>query len=101
MVRVLVKKKTLCPKAVAEAGAHQPLLPADLKRRISNKRVRRTEDVNLKATNERKGRTSSTSHPELTQEIAKNVWAQQSFFFCFFCKLLRKKKARTFLDGNM
>lgn len=55
-VRLLFKKKTLCPKAVAEAGAHQPLLPAGIKKRISNNRVRRTKDVNLKATNERKSK---------------------------------------------
>lgn len=55
-LRLLFKRKTLCPKAVAEAGAHQPLLPADLKKRISNKRVGRTKDANLKATNERKSK---------------------------------------------
>lgn len=99
-IRPLFKKKILCPRAVAEAGAHQPLLPADLKRRISNKRVWRTKDVNLKATNGRKGRASSTSHPELTQEIAKMHEHSRAFVFFSFSKSWRKRRARTFLDGN-
>lgn len=99
-IRPLFKKKILCPRAVAEAGAHQPLLPADLKRRISNKGVWRTKDVNLKATNGRKGRASSTSHPELTQEIAKMHEHSRAFVFFSFSKSWRKRRARTFLDGN-
>lgn len=81
---LLFKKKTLCPKAAAEAGAHQPLLPADLKKRISNKRVRRTKDVNPKATNERKSKLHlqpwATSR---NREKKKKVWAHQSFFLLF------------------
>lgn len=93
-VRLLFKKKTLCPKAVAEAGAHQPLLPADLKKRISNKRVRRTKDVNLKATNERKSKLHLPPWANLRNR--KNVWAQQSFFspFSFANSWEREKKKR-------